>query len=698
MSRLSTGSAIKVEAGYSNPELELKDPKIIAELREALGAIPEVTKLYGTVAETVAAYDQPQLRGESAPAANAYSSPDLKPSGESAAPNPHVDANLRLAPAASGPMAAAAAPVVPSAAATYESVKKETDHRLAKLAGFLPDKLREALDKNFTDAVKLAQDKSNEGYEAATRALTKLQESLDGKAPELRGKENDFLRKQVKHSLDTERGVLPKNDKKAFVDRFSALDKDLPAEEGEAKTQLDNLQTLSSDIGEAIDGRLKAISDLCVDYERLAPIVKRALSIKSDQHDGLEKAQQEIEDGFAGQFVRDGLATVDIQAKLSALKKTVQDIFKNFTVDDALVKQKGSLPAAAASLKPNGPALGSGAFGEVFELDNDGAKKLVGKSFPAGNADARKEMEHEAEIYARIGEHPNIAQCYGIQDVKGSPMLVMDMIEGKNVEKVFDDLNKRYRDKKISREEYLASTQHLIKGTLTGLAHMEAMGLVHKDIKGDNIKFDTRTNQAVLIDMGLAQPEGDHLVPKAFTPIAPPESFALKKGDKRVTTFWDSFTVGKMLFEEMERDQGGERQVLVTGGDEPIKKQAFFTQEEMNRFKKGATAATKRTASGELEAVTDAKGQLVGQALKSADTPAEAAESGRYGAATQYVDFMNRLTHPDPKQRLSPSEALKHPFMTDTMLSGEELDRVFGKPTGSQPKDEKKSKPLRLPT
>jgi serine/threonine protein kinase len=770
---MSTGSATNVG---DKKESDLS--AIIAELRTALGGIPEVAKVYGKPEGLPNAYDAFDLRGNIDEIKYAYDSPELefnaeeessdsetteRPKDAYSAPfNPddakEIDSlradqpesayskvvleekesseseskdsdiyigdlklnpeqpkapigkesessdeavyiddlkDAKVSPAVQSAPDQSAPAIAADAAANYEKVRKETDHRLAKLAKFLPDNVREALDKKFDEAVKLAQPKSDEGYQAATEALTKLQGSLESKAPELRAKENTFLRKQVKSTLDGEGDTLEPDAKKAFVDRFAALDKDLPAEEAEAKTQLESLQKLAGELKSAIQDRLKAVSDLCVDYERLAPIVQRALSIKGDKHDDLEKANTEIKDGFAGQFVKDGLSVEEIRAKLSDLESKVREAFKDFTLDDAKEEQKKSLPASQGSLKPKGASLGSGAFGEVFELKNDGDKKLVGKSFSGDNLEAKKEMEHEAEIYARIGEHPNIAKCYGIHEVEGKSMLVMDKIEGEDVEKVFKDLHKRLKKGKISREEYLAATQHIIKGTLMGLAHMEATGLVHKDIKGDNVKFDTRTNQALLIDMGLAQPEGEHLNPKSYFLIAPPEQMAGRKDahDKVVTNLWDSFTVGKLLFEEMEREADGEKNLLVTG-DVPIKQDINMPsmQSLVQPIVQGSRAALKRGASGELEAQTDAKGQLVGQALKKADTPEEGGKAGKYGAMTQYVDFMNRLTHPDPKQRMSNTDALKHPFMTDTMLSGEELDKVFGVATTRQkPGDEDES-------
>ena len=172
-------------------------------------------------------------------------------------------------------------------------------------------------------------------------------------------------------------------------------------------------------------------------------------------------------------------------------------------------------------------------------------------------------MEHEAKIYARVGDHPNIVRCFGIHDIADAPvpvasasaayessseyssseddrtqqMLVMEQVKGQNVDKTFSDLGERYKKNQISRKEYLGSIQHLMRGALQGLAHFEALGVVHRDVKGDNIKFNEETGEAVLIDMGLALEEGP--LPqgsKVFDPTSPPEYQARTKGEKVVGT------------------------------------------------------------------------------------------------------------------------------------------------------------------
>jgi serine/threonine protein kinase len=360
-------------------------------------------------------------------------------------------------------------------------------------------------------------------------------------------------------------------------------------------------------------------------------------------------------------------------------------------------------------------------------------------------------MEHEAEVYARVGEHPNIARCFGIhvigaapvsaaassavssavssaatspvtgdassaesssvdwsssEDDFAQPMLVMEQIKGKNMDQAFADLGNRYKKELISREQYLGSIQHLMKGALQGLAHFEALGVVHRDIKGDNIKFNEETGEAVLIDMGLALEQGElPLGAQVFDPTSPPEYQARAQGDKVVSSAWDSFSAGKMLFPMMEQD-GDQNYQFSPGQDAEPAVAAFGAEVQKSRVpgqgtpkqtsaavtaaQKNARSTLARDGDGKLQAVAEGDGVLKGQALKPKPADEEAAAPGQYGAMTQYVEFMNLLTHPDPAQRLSPAQALLHPFLADAMLDKEQALAVLLAKAPAQAQPDKK--------
>ncbi|MBV9464421.1 MAG: hypothetical protein JO317_09350, partial [Verrucomicrobiae bacterium] len=59
----------------------------------------------------------------------------------------------------------------------------------------------------------------------------------------------------------------------------------------------------------------------------------------------------------------------------------------------------------------------------------------------------------------------------------------------------------------------------------------------------------------------------------------------------------------------------------------------------------------------------------------------------RTAARTKFTEFMNLLLHPDPSKRLSPKQALEHPFLSEKMLSDDQVKGVI-KRLGQAPLDE----------
>src|SRR5262249_51529763 len=122
----------------------------------------------------------------------------------------------------------------------------------------------------------------------------------------------------------------------------------------------------------------------------------------------------------------------------------------------------------------------------------------------------------------------------------------------------------------------------------------------------------------------------------------------------------DVYSAGQLLHEQGERN----------GYHDPL--QAFtYGQQSMaqDAFKDGARQYMKRNEQGKMEA----------RALEPAKPGTAAGQAGKFaeGYESAYVDFLNAVMHPDPLQRLSPSRALQHPFMTQAVLEEEEVKKVL---------------------
>jgi len=101
-------------------------------------------------------------------------------------------------------------------------------------------------------------------------------------------------------------------------------------------------------------------------------------------------------------------------------------------------------------------------------------------------------FQREAQAVAKLN-HPNIAQIYSFGREKGQPYIVMELVSGDRV------------DAMMESAERLTPALVLRIGLeiAQGLSAADDVGLVHGDIKPENILLDTK-GQAKLVDFGLA--------------------------------------------------------------------------------------------------------------------------------------------------------------------------------------------------
>ncbi len=142
--------------------------------------------------------------------------------------------------------------------------------------------------------------------------------------------------------------------------------------------------------------------------------------------------------------------------------------------------------------------IGQGGMGLVYKgrqvsLDRVVAVKILNKSL-CDNQEFIKRFEREAKSVARIN-HPNIMAVYDFgQTTDGIWYMVVEFIEG-------NSLSKAIADKLMLPIEELAP---ILIQSLAGLAHVSTSGIVHRDIKPDNILI-TKEGITKIADFGLAK-------------------------------------------------------------------------------------------------------------------------------------------------------------------------------------------------
>ncbi|MGE0431810.1 MAG: protein kinase [Planctomycetota bacterium] len=146
--------------------------------------------------------------------------------------------------------------------------------------------------------------------------------------------------------------------------------------------------------------------------------------------------------------------------------------------------------------------LGQGAVGTVYRgVDNKLDKEVAVKVLPRAFGEDRKQRERfiaEARTVARFEPHPNIVAVYDVDEQDGLVYIVMQYVRGSSLAKQI------HRRGQLSEYQTIA----IIRQVLLALDVAHQKGLVHRDIKPDNILI-TEDGTAKLTDFGLARTADD---------------------------------------------------------------------------------------------------------------------------------------------------------------------------------------------
>ncbi len=145
--------------------------------------------------------------------------------------------------------------------------------------------------------------------------------------------------------------------------------------------------------------------------------------------------------------------------------------------------------------------LGRGGMGIVFlardvALDRPVAIKLLPPALGA-RAGLTERFVHEARTAARLS-HPNIVPIHAVDEAGGMVFFVMSFVDG-------ETLGDRLRDKGPLTPHEAA---RLVQEVAWALGYAHGRGVVHRDIKPDNIMLERASGRAIVMDFGIAGAAG----------------------------------------------------------------------------------------------------------------------------------------------------------------------------------------------
>ena len=145
--------------------------------------------------------------------------------------------------------------------------------------------------------------------------------------------------------------------------------------------------------------------------------------------------------------------------------------------------------------------IGKGGMGRVYRGEHTGIGRAVAikvlHSQLGRSKEATARFQREAMASGRL-DHPNIVGVsdFGVLD-DGSLYLVMEALEGESLGARLE------REKRIAWPEAI----EIMRGVLSGLRHAHDRGVVHRDIKPDNIFLAKKDGEIVvkILDFGIAK-------------------------------------------------------------------------------------------------------------------------------------------------------------------------------------------------
>jgi len=181
--------------------------------------------------------------------------------------------------------------------------------------------------------------------------------------------------------------------------------------------------------------------------------------------------------------------------------------------DDSFLQQIAALPfAAPPQAEPDRTGqrvshyqvvkkVGQGGMGIVYAAEDVRLKRRVAlKVLPAGlvtNDERRRRFLREARSASAV-QHPNVATIFDVGEMDGTVYLAMEFVEGRTLRELIEADGGRLQPRKAV---------HVALQMARGLARAHGAGVIHRDVKPENVMIAT-DDTVKLLDFGLAKLAG----------------------------------------------------------------------------------------------------------------------------------------------------------------------------------------------
>jgi serine/threonine protein kinase len=139
--------------------------------------------------------------------------------------------------------------------------------------------------------------------------------------------------------------------------------------------------------------------------------------------------------------------------------------------------------------------------------------------------DAASEVERRFKrelLLARKVTHKNVVRIYDLGEIDGIKYITMSYVEGSDLATVID---------RAGGKLTVACALRVARQIVSGLVAAHEAGVVHRDLKPANIMIDAKTDNALIMDFGIARAAG--AAPPLRTEVAAPSAEPSDSDDAR---------------------------------------------------------------------------------------------------------------------------------------------------------------------
>ena len=141
--------------------------------------------------------------------------------------------------------------------------------------------------------------------------------------------------------------------------------------------------------------------------------------------------------------------------------------------------------------------VGEGGMGVVYEADDkERSRSAAIKTLPEMSAHALVRLKREFRSVSDLS-HPNLATLYELVSDRGVWFFAMEYIDGVDFLEYIDSVDPRARNREL---------RACLDQMVHGVTALHDAGLLHMDIKPDNVMVD-REGRVVVLDFGLTRPQ-----------------------------------------------------------------------------------------------------------------------------------------------------------------------------------------------